>query len=115
MNVKPENSRGISEQLPGSKDVSGINGLAGLAGHDAKTEAGVSDASQQRRTNGAAKPQRAMAKLGRGRSVIVVGRDLTLESWIKTVQEALAKARRAETYGLQLESFLKMLRDMSGG
>lgn len=58
------------------------------------------------------KPQRAIAVLGHGRSVVVVGRNLTLDSWLKTLQEALAKGRRAKSYGVELDSFLKMLRDM---
>ncbi|MBS0262160.1 MAG: hypothetical protein JSS02_09445 [Planctomycetes bacterium] len=56
--------------------------------------------------------ERATATLGRGRSVVVVGKDLDLESFISTLQEALSKARRAKSYGLQLEAFLRMLRDM---
>lgn len=59
------------------------------------------------------RPQRASAALGRGRAVIVVGHDLNLERWIDSLQEALAKARRAKTYGLELDSFLKMLADMT--
>jgi hypothetical protein len=56
-----------------------------------------------------------MAVLGRGHSVIVIGHGLTLDKWIKTAQQALARAKRAKSYGLELDSFLKMLRDMSGG
>lgn len=78
-------------------------------------EAGHLEGDGERPTTGRSgkKPERAMAMLGRGRSVTVIGRDLTLDTWIKSVQEALAKARRAKGYGLQLDSFLKMLRDMS--
>lgn len=59
------------------------------------------------------KPQRAMAVLGRGRSVIVVGRNLDLDAWLEALQEALTKGRRAKSYGLSLEAFLRMSRDIA--
>jgi hypothetical protein len=61
------------------------------------------------------KPERVSAALSGGRAVIVVGRELNLDSWMKTVQEALAKARRAKSYGLTLEAFERMLQDISRG
>jgi hypothetical protein len=56
--------------------------------------------------------ERATAVLGRRRSVIVTGNGLTLDTFIATLQEALSKARRAKSYGLPLDGFLRMLRDM---
>jgi hypothetical protein len=72
-------------------------------------------ANGEKRNGSRGKPERAMAVLGRGHSVIVIGHGLTLDKWIKTAQQALARAKRAKSYGLELDSFLKMLRDMSGG
>ncbi len=61
------------------------------------------------------KPERAMAVLGPGRSVVVIGHDLDLGSFLKSLQETASKARRAQSYGLRLPEFLRMLRDMSRG
>ena len=58
------------------------------------------------------RPNRVTAVLGQGRSVIVVGHDLDIDEWLSILQEAIAKGRRAKSYGLKLEAFVRMLRDM---
>jgi hypothetical protein len=62
---------------------------------------------------GVGKPQRVLAALGRGRSVVVIGHRLDFEGWLETLQEAITKGRRARSYGLSLEAFLRMLRDVA--
>ena len=54
-----------------------------------------------------------MAVLGRGRSVVVIGRNLDLDAWLGILSGAVAKGRRAKSCGLTLEGFLKMLRDFT--
>lgn len=61
----------------------------------------------------AGRPERAMAVLGRGRSVVVIGRNLDLDGWLGILSEAIAKGRRAKACGLTLEGFLRMLRDFT--
>jgi len=56
-------------------------------------------------------PARAVAVLGSGRSVTVSGTGLTLERFIEWLQELLDKARKARPKGVELDTFLKMLRD----
>ncbi|HEY1066810.1 MAG TPA: ParB/RepB/Spo0J family partition protein [Pirellulales bacterium] len=56
---------------------------------------------------------RATAPLTDGRSITVSGQDLTLESFIEAMEELLGKARRARTQGVELATFVKMLRDQA--
>lgn len=58
-------------------------------------------------------PARATAALGAGRSITVVGNDLTLERFISWLEELLTRARRARPKGLELATFLKVLRDQA--
>jgi hypothetical protein len=55
------------------------------------------------------RPERATAALGGGRSVIVVGRNLTLDSWMGALTDGLKQARFAKAQGLDLQGFLKLL------
>jgi hypothetical protein len=61
----------------------------------------------------ACRPERVMAVLGRGRSVVVIGRNLDLDGWLGILSEAISKGRRAKACGLTLEGFLRMLRDFT--
>ncbi len=56
---------------------------------------------------------RGKALLADGRSVTVSGEQLTLESFIETIEVVLAKARRCRTRGVDLPQFLKVLRSES--
>lgn len=95
----------------GGNDKAGDSDVVNLS----ETKLNGADKSDSANGTGATgcRGERATAILARGRSVIVVGKDLTLDKWIAATQEALSKARRAKSYGLTLDSFLKMLRDLS--
>ena len=56
---------------------------------------------------------RVTAHLGQGRSVVVCGPLSGLEGLIELLEELLAKCRKARPSGVQLETFLKVLRDQS--
>lgn len=56
---------------------------------------------------------RVTAQLGANRSLTVTSGELTLERFIEVIEELLAKARRGRTQGLELKTFIKMLRDQS--
>ena len=83
------------------------------------TRDGLAGALKARRKGGgvlsAAKPRRAIAFLGAGRSVTVVGDCSTLDAFIEALEEALAKARKARPQGLALTTFCKMLKDQAAG
>ena len=105
---------GSAENSGGThRDSDEMDAVSETTEHNGENEAGSTSGVRRSATKTGGKPRRAMAALGRGRSVIVIGHDLTFDRWIKTLQEALAKARRAKTYGLELESFLKMLADVA--
>jgi ParB-like chromosome segregation protein Spo0J len=65
------------------------------------------------KTSAARKLARGKAVLSDGRSVIVSGQELTLETFIETIEAVLAKARRCRTRGVDLPKFLKALRSES--
>lgn len=54
---------------------------------------------------------RATALLGAGRSVTVSCADMNLERFLETLEELVAKARKIRPRGIELPTFLKMLRD----
>ena len=56
---------------------------------------------------------RATAQLGEGRTVTVVGHTLNLEGFIEILEEALAKARKVRPQGVELKTFVKMLKDQA--
>jgi ParB family chromosome partitioning protein len=62
---------------------------------------------------GGTQAARATAVLGPGRSVTVACADLTLERFIELIEELLAKARKVRPQGVELSTFVKMLRDQS--
>lgn len=63
--------------------------------------------------NSPASPKRVTVILGLGRSVTVTGSDLSLESFINVISEVLEKARKGRASGIQLSSFIAMLRDQA--
>ena len=58
-------------------------------------------------------PARLTAKMSGSRSVTVCASGLTLDSFVATLEELLGRARQARTKGLQLATFLKIVRDQS--
>lgn len=55
--------------------------------------------------------KRVTAVLENGRSVTVAGDDLNLETFILTLEECLAQARKHRPSGIALPTFVRMLRD----
>ena len=53
------------------------------------------------------------AILGESRSVTVASSGLTLERFIELIEELLSKARRVRTQGVELATFIKMLKDQA--
>ncbi len=68
--------------------------------------------SSERRSAGFGK---ATAILGNGRSVAVAGPGLTLESMMECLESLLARARKAKSQGITLETFVRALRDQAKG
>lgn len=60
-----------------------------------------------------AKVGRAVALLGEGRSVTVSGTSLTLDGFVAALEDLLTRARRERTRGVELSTFLKLLRDQA--
>lgn len=60
-----------------------------------------------------AAPARVTALLGAGRTITVSAAGLTLESFISLIEELLGKARRVRAQGVELGTFIKMLRDQA--
>lgn len=56
---------------------------------------------------------RATAMLGGGRSITITGAGLSLERVTEYLEELLAKLRKVRAQGLELPTFLKMLRDQA--
>lgn len=56
-------------------------------------------------------PRRVTAALGPNRTVTVSEEGLDLEGLIKTLEDLLAKARKARARGIELSTFIKVLRD----
>ncbi len=61
----------------------------------------------------AGQASRVTAVLGDGRAVSVSGSELTLDRFIEQIEEVLSKARRVRTQGVELGTFIKMLRDQA--
>jgi ParB family chromosome partitioning protein len=58
-------------------------------------------------------PARVTALLGGGRSVTVSGSGITLDSFVEWLEELLAKARKARPQGIEINTFVKMLKDQA--
>lgn len=77
--------------------------------------------AMRKRASAASKPtdglalSRVSAALGGGRTVTVAGPALSMEEFIVWLEELLAKARKARPQGLELSTFIKMLRDQARG
>jgi ParB family transcriptional regulator, chromosome partitioning protein len=56
---------------------------------------------------------RVTARLGSGRVVTVIAESIDLETFIEALEEALAKARKARTSGVEISTFTRMLRDQA--
>lgn len=59
------------------------------------------------------KVARASALLGNGCGVSVSGTDLSLETFIATLEETLGRARKARTKGWELGTFIRALKDQA--
>lgn len=59
------------------------------------------------------KQDRMTAIVRPGRTVTMVGEKLTLDLFIETLEELLGKARRARSLGIELKTFMSMLKDQS--
>jgi ParB family chromosome partitioning protein len=70
---------------------------------------GAAEAKDGGEEQAIAKSRRVTAALGAGRSVTVSGQGLDLESFIKTLEELIVKARRVRTRGIGLATFVKIL------
>lgn len=78
------------------------------------------DATSQARRNRERTPapqspkvSRASASLGDGCSISVSGPELSLETFIATLEDALGRARKARTKGWELGTFIRALRDQA--
>lgn len=58
-------------------------------------------------------PSRVMAMLGNGRSVTVAGKGLSIDSMIDWLEQLLARAKRAKSQSLSLETFARTMRDQA--
>ncbi len=56
---------------------------------------------------------RVTAMLGAGRSVTVAGPSMTLDSFIAWLEELLVKAKKTRNQGIEIFTFIKMLRDQA--
>lgn len=69
--------------------------------------------SEKEAPKGVVSPSRVTAALDGSRSVTVKGPGLTLESFIGWLEELLAKARKARPRGVELQAFIKMLKEQA--
>lgn len=75
----------------------------------------VKSAKRAGAADGSAGTRRFTAALTDGRSVTVTGIAMTLDAMIELLEELLAKARKARPKGLELDTFLRLLRDEAKG
>ncbi len=62
-------------------------------------------------SEGASRGTRVTVPVGNGRSITVVGSNMTLESVVSLIEQLLARAKKAKTQGLSLQTFLGTMRD----
>jgi ParB family chromosome partitioning protein len=82
------------------------------------TRDGLAGARKASRTDGTAgegqtQAARARANLGDGRSVTVVAKGLNLDLFIEILVALLAEARKVRTRGVELSTFLRIMKDQS--
>jgi ParB/RepB/Spo0J family partition protein len=58
-------------------------------------------------------PSRVTAVLGAGRSITLSGSGITMDSLIQWLEELTAKARKIRPQGIEITTFIKMLRDQA--
>lgn len=73
--------------------------------------ASLKRSAEPKSAEGRSAVSRVTAPLGAGRSVTVVGRALNLEGFIEILEELLGQARKARPSGVELKTFIRMLRD----
>jgi len=69
--------------------------------------------SERKEPSNATPPSRATAVLAPGRSITVTSNGLDLERFIQRIEDLLAKARKVRPQGVELSTFIKMLRDQA--
>lgn len=75
--------------------------------------AGARKAAKRGKKPQGGQPSRVTAVLGERRSISVSSVGLTMETFIAQIEELLAKARKMRTQGVELSTFVKMLRDQA--
>ena len=58
-------------------------------------------------------PSRVTAVLGAGRSITLSGSGITMDSLIQWLEELTAKARKVRLQGIEITTFIKMLKDQA--
>ena len=58
-------------------------------------------------------PSRVTAMLGEGRAITFAGKSLTLDAIVECMEPLLAKARKARTQGISLQTFIRTLKDQA--
>jgi len=101
-----EQSRLAEQLICGSLTRDGLSGALKAVKH---RKARPGDSAEVAQDGG--RILRATACLGADRSITVSGPQLTLERFIEWLEELLAKARRVRPQGLELGTFLRMLKD----
>lgn len=69
--------------------------------------------AERKETTTSTTPSRATAVLAPGRSITVTSDSLDLERIIQLIEDLLAKARKVRPQGVELSTFIKMLRDQA--
>lgn len=69
--------------------------------------------AERQQASTAPTPARATAVLAPGRSITVTSDDLDLERFIQLIEDLLSRARKVRPQGVQLSTFIKMLRDQA--
>lgn len=88
---------------------------AEVLGHRLKRDALARKIKRIKRGTGGCEPTpvRVMAMLGDGRSVTLAGKGLSLDSVIEWLEQFLAKAKKAKSQSLSLETFVRAMKDQA--
>ncbi len=87
--------------------------IAGRLTRDAVVGQLKSRRRDNRKPSTPAGTNRVTAALGAGRSITICGSGITLESLIQWLEELTAKARKVRPQGIEITTFIKMLRDQA--